>query len=116
MVIDAGSLAARKSLTLIIFIISHRTRSIFGVEGKPQIGISPLNRVNGGHRADDADSLDLDPRQESLVLLRDRITELRFNDEPDPGFRGRRRLHGCGDATFCDILVSFAMIDSAPFG
>jgi len=31
MVIDAGSLAARKSLNLIIFIISHRTRSIFGV-------------------------------------------------------------------------------------
>jgi len=31
MVIDAGSLAARKSLTLIIFIISHRIRSIFGV-------------------------------------------------------------------------------------
>lgn len=28
--IDAGSLAARKSLSLIIFIISHRTRSIFG--------------------------------------------------------------------------------------
>ena len=29
MAIDAGSLAARKSLILIIFIISHRTRSIF---------------------------------------------------------------------------------------
>jgi hypothetical protein len=31
MVIDAGSLAARRLLTLIIFIISHRPRSIFGV-------------------------------------------------------------------------------------
>jgi hypothetical protein len=30
MAIDAGSLAARKSLSLIIFIIIHRTRSIFG--------------------------------------------------------------------------------------
>jgi hypothetical protein len=30
MTIDPGSLAARKSLSLITFIIIHRTRSIFG--------------------------------------------------------------------------------------